>query len=72
MDVIKKRLTGRSNSDAHEGNFDHIEKARESYLWAAKNYDNFKVISGVEGDRELTPEEIHDRVWDLAKGSLGL
>jgi len=72
MDVIKRRLTERQNSDAHEANFDHIQKARESYLRAAKDYDNFKVISGVEGDRELTPQEIHDKVWELTKGYLGL
>ncbi len=72
IDVIKKRLTERQNSDAHEADFDHIQKARESYLWAVKNYENFKVVSGVEGDRELTPEEIHDRVWELTKSYLGL
>ena len=72
MDVIKRRLTERQNSDAHEANFDHIQKARESYLWAAENYDNFKIVSGVEDNRELTPEEIHNRVWELTKDSLGL
>ncbi|MCR4260782.1 MAG: deoxynucleoside kinase [Candidatus Colwellbacteria bacterium] len=72
MDVIKRRLTERQNSDAHEANFDHIQKARESYLWAAENYDNFKIVSGVEDNRELTPEEIHERVWELTKSSLGL
>ncbi len=71
MDVIKRRLMERQNSDAHEADFDHIQKARESYLWAVKNYENFKVISGVENNRELTPEEIHERVWQLTKGYLG-
>ena len=71
MDVVKRRLTERQNSDAHEANFDHIQKARESYLWAAKNYDNFTVVSGVENDKELTPEEIHERVWELTRGDLG-
>lgn len=72
MDVIKRRLTDRSSSDAHEANFDHIEKARNSYLWASKQYDNFKIVSGVEDGRELTPDEIHARVWDLAKKALNL
>ena len=72
MDDIKRRLTERQNSDAHETNFDHIEKARASYLWAASNYDNFKIVSGVENDKELTPEEIHEKVWELTRGELGL
>ena len=67
MNIIKKRLTSRSNADAHESNFDHIKSAKEAYLWAAENYDNFVVIDGVEGDKELTPEEIHEKVWDTFK-----
>lgn len=71
MDVIERRLTERVNSDAHEANFDHIKRARESYLWAARSYDNFIVISGVREGRELPPEEIHDEVWRLSKEMLG-
>ncbi|MEX2054387.1 MAG: hypothetical protein WD883_02500 [Candidatus Colwellbacteria bacterium] len=70
MDVIRRRLADRGVLDAHEANLDHIEKARDTYLWAAKRYDNFEVVNGVEDGRELTPEEIHEIVWELTQKHL--
>ncbi len=70
MDVISRRLADRGALDAHEANLDHIQKACEAYEWAAKNYENFEVVSGVEDGRELTPEEIHEKVWALIKAKM--
>ncbi|MDP3953622.1 MAG: thymidylate kinase [bacterium] len=67
IEVIEKRLTDRGALDAHEANLDHIQKACDTYLWAGEHYDNFELVNGVEEGRELTPEEIHERVWTLAK-----
>jgi dTMP kinase len=70
IDIVKKRLNSKGTLDAHEANLDHVEKAIGTYKWAAKTYEDFEVVDGVEKGKELTPEEIHDRVWDLAKGKL--
>ena len=65
MEVITRRLAGRRDADAHEANLEHITRARDTYLWLADNYDNFRVVSGVVDGRELTPEEIHEEIWQL-------
>jgi dTMP kinase len=72
MNVIKKRLTARASTDAHESNFEHIESAKNAYLWAADSYENFVVIDGVDGETELTPEEIHEKVWSEFKDRISL
>lgn len=72
IEVIQKRINNKNKVDAHEANLDHIQQAIDTYIWAAENYDNFEVINGVEDGKELTPEEIHEKVWQLVKEKTNL
>ncbi|MDO8600325.1 MAG: thymidylate kinase [bacterium] len=52
--------------DAHEEDLGHLKAAEESYLWLSwKNPEEYVVVSEMEGERELTPEEVHERVWKV-------
>lgn len=54
--------------DAHEEDLEHLKAAEESYLWLSrKNPEEYIVVSEMEGLRALTPEEVHERVWEVFK-----
>lgn len=54
--------------DAHEEDLAHLKAAEESYLWLARIHPKeYIVVSETEGMRELTPEEVHERIWEILK-----
>lgn len=51
-------------ADTHEVDLDHLRNAEKSYSWLAKNYpEGHKLIECTRGDELLTPEAIHELVW---------
>ncbi|MDP3947824.1 MAG: hypothetical protein Q8Q41_04015, partial [bacterium] len=65
----KPRLyLGGAEKDAHEADLRHLEGALMAYRWiAAREPERFCVIECVEGVRELTPEEIHEKVFNALR-----
>lgn len=58
--------------DAHEQDLKHLKAAEESYLWLARIHpEEYVVVSEMDGGRELTPDEAHNRVWGILKNILG-
>ncbi|OGY61758.1 MAG: hypothetical protein A3H06_00630 [Candidatus Colwellbacteria bacterium RIFCSPLOWO2_12_FULL_44_13] len=54
-----------SNKDAHESDIEHLRNAGDAYKWAARTYPNFIIIDCCDKNKELTPEEIHEKVWQV-------
>lgn len=64
----QKLALGNAALDAHEEDLGHLKAAEESYLWLSrKNPKEYVVVSEMEGERELTPEEAHEQVWGVVK-----
>lgn len=50
--------------DLHEGDLEHLKAAEGAYLWLTEEYPNeHKLIECVKEDRLLSPEEIHEKIW---------
>ena len=48
--------------DVHEDDINHLEDARQNYLYVAKKYD-WKTIECCEEDGLLPIETIHEKIW---------
>lgn len=54
--------------DGHEDDPEHMKAAEASYLWLAEQFlEDHKVIECVEQGKLLTPEEIHEKIWELVR-----
>jgi len=58
----REYLNGKTH-DIHEDDINHLIRAEETYLEMCSVLPNFELISCVEGDRLLSIDEIHRRVW---------
>ncbi|OGY61295.1 MAG: hypothetical protein A3F99_02635 [Candidatus Colwellbacteria bacterium RIFCSPLOWO2_12_FULL_43_11] len=72
IEVVQARINSRGRAkDGHEVNADHLKKAQASYLWASKHYpEDFKVVKCFEEERELNPQEVHEKVWKIVKDAI--
>jgi dTMP kinase len=73
IDVIVRRIRERhGGNDSHEANTEHLKRAQESYVWAAKKYpDYYKIVDGADKNGiEFTKEQVHGMVWNIVKGAL--
>ncbi len=58
-------IEGEGNRDGLDSNMEHQKSAEKTYLWLAeKHRDTHRIINCVEDDELLSPEEIHDRIWE--------
>ncbi len=53
--------------DLHEMDRSHLEAAERTYVEIASLFPNTRLVECVEGDRLLTPQEVHGKVWDLVR-----
>lgn len=53
--------------DLHEADLNHLERAVEVYLEIARLFPNTKLVECVEAERVLTPQEVHNKVWQLVR-----
>lgn len=63
-EVSLKRLELRGRlADEHEKDTEHLRRASEVYCWLAEEYpSDFALVECLLGDRELSPEEVHEKV----------
>ena len=54
-------------TDLHEGDLVHLKNAEKVYLQIAKLFPNTKLVECVAKGRLLSPQEIHNKVWELAR-----
>jgi dTMP kinase len=73
IDETKKKrresyLSDDKNQDIHEKDQSHQSKTLESYLQAAEEYpQDFKIIECIENNNLLSPEIIHNKIWEILK-----
>lgn len=59
--------------DVHEGNLSHLEDAEEAYLWLVQEYpEDHVLIECVEGKKQLSPEAIHEKIWQVVQPLLAM
>lgn len=64
----KSYLGDDKNQDIHERDISHLAKTLESYLQAAEEYpQDFEVIECIENNNLLSPDAIHQKIWEILK-----
>lgn len=58
---VKKGVSG----DIHESNFQHLKNAENAYLEITKLFKNFKLVECIENGEYLSPEKIHEKIWQI-------
>lgn len=62
----KRKLAQTQNPDIHERDTEHLKNAAASYLWLAQEKaGEFILIETCSVGRELSKEEVTDRVWQI-------
>jgi len=51
--------------DIHEKDLDHLKNAEIAYLHLAEIFPEFELIECEEGERLLSTEEIHAKIWNI-------
>lgn len=57
----------RRKRDLHEADLNHLKAAEQTYLEMARLFPRFAIVECVEKGRLLTPDEIHERIWTVAR-----
>jgi dTMP kinase len=64
---------GEKEIDCLEVGGERIRRFAEAYEWVISEYpEYFKVISCVDGKRELSQTEVHEKIWALMKREISL
>lgn len=71
QELVRKKaereyLSG-GKKDIHETDLEHLKNAEKTYLEIASRFPNFHLIECIADNHILTPEEIHQKIWDLIK-----
>ncbi len=56
--------------DIHEKDLNHLKNAETAYLHIAEIFPEFQLIECEEGEKLLSTEEIHAKIWDIIQGKL--
>ncbi len=70
--VDKKSATERKYAngkkrDLHEADLKHLLNAEKAYLEIARLFPNTKLVECISNGQLLSPQEIHNKVWDLVR-----
>jgi len=66
MELIEKRGNAK---DSHE-NLAHLTAAETTYLEMARIFPGFRLIECVEDGKLLSPEKVHEKVWEAVQSVL--
>lgn len=59
--------------DIHEASLEYQKRAEQVYLEIANMFPrDFRVVECVEGGALLSPEAIHEKVWNIVRAALGI
>lgn len=68
----RQYLTGKKR-DLHESDIDHLTRTEETYLQMVEMYpEDFTVVECVVNGQLLSIEEVHEKVWTIARKVLSL
>jgi len=66
--VLMNKRKGKTK-DILEQNISHQRRAEKTYLTIAQKY-KYQVIRSMSGSKLLSPEEIHEKIWQTTKSKL--
>jgi len=70
---MERSYLGGKKRDLHEADLSHLKKTEETYLQLAELFPgDFTVVECVENGTLLSIEQVHEKVWAIAKKTLGL
>lgn len=64
--VLKKAKRNYTSKklDGHEANLDYLTKTEQTYVDLVKTFpNNFTLVDCMKGNKELSPQEIHEHIW---------
>jgi len=67
-ELMKNRASKHGlKTDVHEADPRHLAAAEEAYLDMTKRFETFQLVECVENGTLLSPERVHEYVWQLVK-----
>lgn len=63
------KITGESEKDIHESNFDYLKKSYENSLYIAKKYD-WQRINCIKDDNMRTIDDIHEEIYSIVEDKI--
>ncbi len=66
--LLKSRKSDEKHTDnMHQKSLTHLRQAQEAYMQIAKLFPNTKMVECLAGKDVLSPQEIHNKVWELVR-----
>lgn len=65
-----REYVGGIKRDIHEDDLRHLQDAEAAYLEIAQSFPNFVLVECVENNQILSPEVIHERIWQIVEEKL--
>lgn len=62
-----RTLKQNKKKDMHALNLQHLENAEKVYLEIAQLLPNTRLVECAEGDDMLTPQDVHNQVWEYVR-----
>jgi dTMP kinase len=62
-----RTLQQNKKKDMHALNLQHLENAEKVYLEIAQLLPNTRLVECAEGDTMLTPQDVHNQVWEYVR-----
>lgn len=66
-DASMRAYNGGKKRDIHEDDLNHLLNAEKTYLQIAGLFPNTKLVECMDGDRLMSPQEVHNKVWELVR-----
>ena len=63
------KITGESQKDIHESDFDYLKKSYENSLYIAQKYD-WQRIDCIKDDKMRTIEDIHEEIYKIVEDKI--
>ncbi len=65
--AAERKYAGGKKRDLHEADLNHLQNAEKVFLEIAKLFPNTKLVECVVDEQLLTPQEVHNKVWELVR-----
>ena len=63
----QRKYVGGKKRDLHEADLKHLQNAEKVFIQISRIFPNTKLIECVEDSKLLTPQQVHNKVWNLVR-----
>lgn len=67
----QREYIGGKGRDMHEADLEHQRSAEKVYMQLAKLLPNSTLVECAPDGKLLTPEQVHEKIWEIVKRQLG-